>query len=291
MGLLNSITRDVWRCEKYPLLQKLHQNIRVGRYEEEIRRLRRDTDIFLISYPKSGRTWHRFLLGHYLTLVLGLPIAKTQKTAKLTGHNPGGLTRYNHDAANFIDAIPPQHPIVATPELWAGRKVIFLVRDPRDVIVSCWFHAHYRQKTYSGTMQEFIRSPGAGIEKILAAHNKWWKNRNLASDLMITSYERIFKDPGKVLRDTLHFIGNWPIDEKFIAESVQAGSFENMRDVETKGIVQHHSLQQSLDPRALKTREGKIGGFRNHLSGEDLAYVEDCIKRIGDPFAPYYKPE
>ena len=292
MNILNSITRDVWRCEKHPLLQKLHQHIRVRRYHREIWRLRKDTDILIISYPKSGRTWHRFLLGNYITRTLELPITKALKTGKITSGIPGGLTRYNHNAANCIDAIPPQHPIVATPELWAGRKVIFLVRDPRDVIVSCWFHCHFREGSYSGTIQEFIRSPFSGIEKILVAHNRWWANRNLASEFMITSYEKISNDPGKVLRDTLRFMGNWPIDDARISESVRAASFENMRDIESAGSIQHHSLKrESLDPRARKIREGKVGGFRNHLSDQDIAYIERRIERVGDSFASYYKPD
>jgi hypothetical protein len=292
MGLLSSITRDVWRCEQHPLLQKLHQHIRVRRYEQEIQHLRKDTDIFVISYPKAGRTWHRFMLGRYLTEISGFPITKTQKTAKLTGHISGGLTRYNHNAANCIDAIPPQHPIVATPKLWTGRKAIFIVRDPRDVVVSCWFHAHFREVSYSGTMQEFIRSPFSGIEKILVAHNRWWTNRHLASDFMVISYEKMSKDPGAVLRETLQFMGNWPIDDTRIAESARAASFENMRDLETRGTIRHHSLRRwSLDPRARKIREGKVGGFRNHLSEQDIAYIERRIERVGDPFADHYKPE
>jgi hypothetical protein len=287
--ILNSITRDVWRCEKFPFLQKLQQYDRVRRYEREIKNLPKSTDIFIISYPKAGRTWHRFLLGHYITRTLGFPITKAQKTAKLTSHMPGVITRYNHNAANFIDAIPAQHPIVATPKLWAGRKVIFIVRDPRDVIVSCWFHAQYRQRTYSGTIHEFIHSPCAGIEKILVAYNRWWVNRKIASEHMITSYEKMSKNPEEVLRDTLRFMGSWPVEFSRIAESARASSFDNMLKIESEGVIQHHSLNRSsLDPRARKLREGKVGGFRNHLSDRDIDYIEHCIERIGDPFADHY---
>jgi hypothetical protein len=290
MRFLNSITRDVWRCEKHPLLQKLHQYIRVRRYKREIRNLRKNTDIFIVSYPKAGRTWHRFLVGNYITRMLELPITKAQKTAKLTGQMPGGTTRYNHDAANCIDAIPSEHPIVATPELWSGKKVIFIVRDPRDMIVSCWFHCHFREGSYGGTMREFIRSPYCGIEKILVAHNRWWTNRNRASEFMVISYEKMSEDLGTVLHDTLLFMSNGPIDEARISESVAAASFENMRDIESEGLIQHHSLRlPSPDPRARKIREGKIGGFRNHLCDQDIAYIECSIERIGDPFTDYYK--
>jgi hypothetical protein len=292
MNFLNSITQDVWQCEKHSLLQRLHQRIRVRRYHREIQRLRKDTDIFIISYPKSGRTWHRFMFGNYITRTLGIPITGALKTGKLTSRMTGGLTRYNHNAANFIDAIPPQHPIVATPELWSGRKVIFIVRDPRDIVVSCWFHAHFREKSYSGTIREFIRSPYSSIEKILIAHNRWWTNRNLASELMVLSYEKMSKDPGGVLRDTLRFMGNWPIDATRISESVAAASFENMRTFENEDTTRHHTLKRpSPDPRARKIREGKVGGFRNHLSDQEIAYIERRIEQIGDPFAEYYKSE
>jgi Sulfotransferase domain len=290
MRFLNSITRDVWRCEKHPLLQKLHQYVRVRRYKREIRNLRKSTDIFIVSYPKAGRTWHRFLVGNYITRMLGLPITKAQKTAKLTSQMAGGTSRYNHNAANCIDAIPSEHPIVAAPELWSGKKVIFIVRDPRDIIVSCWFHCHFREGSYSGTMPEFIRSPYSGIEKILVAHNRWWTHRNRASEFMVISYEKMTRDLGSVLRDTLRFMGNQPVDDAHISESVEAASFGNMRDIESEGLIQHHSLRlPSSDPRARKVREGKVGGFRNHLSDEDIAYIEGCIERIGDPFADYYK--
>jgi hypothetical protein len=87
-------------------------------------------------------------------------------------------------------------------------------------------------------------------------------------------------------------MGNWPIDETLIAESAQAASFKNIRGIESGGVMQHHSLKQrSLDPRARKMREGKVGGFRDHLSDQDVAYIEGCIERIGDPFAGYYKSD
>jgi hypothetical protein len=77
-----------------------------------------------------------------------------------------------------------------------------------------------------------------------------------------------------------------------ILKSVEAASFENIRTIEDEGTIQPHSLRlSSPDPRARKIREGKVGGFRNHLSDQDIASVEHCIERIGDPFADYNKSE
>jgi hypothetical protein len=78
----------------------------------------------------------------------------------------------------------------------------------------------------SGAIQEFIRSSFCGIEKILAAYNRWWGNRNLASAFMVISYEQMSKDLGLLLRDSLRFMGNWPIDEIPISESVLAASLK-----------------------------------------------------------------
>jgi hypothetical protein len=65
-----------------------------------------------------------------------------------------------------------------------------------------------------------------------------------------------------------------------------------MRTFENEDTTRHHALKRpSLDPRARKIREGKVGGFRNHLGDRDIAYLERRIEQIGDPFAEYYRSE
>jgi Sulfotransferase domain len=50
---------------------------------------------------------------------------------------------------------------------YRGTKVLYLIRDPRDVVVSCFFQATRRKKLFRGTLSEFIRSDNYGIRKIV----------------------------------------------------------------------------------------------------------------------------
>src|SRR5277367_3759797 len=45
----------------------------------------RDADIFIISYPKSGRTWLRLMLGKYLADLSGIEFAELLELYELTG--------------------------------------------------------------------------------------------------------------------------------------------------------------------------------------------------------------
>jgi hypothetical protein len=290
MRLLNRFLQDVWRADRHPRLQRFLQDKRVSEIEAEAARLRAATDVFVLSYPKSGRTWHRFLLGHYLAESMARPLSMAMNVRELTSDCPGARVNYSHNGANFLDAISPRHPAVASPELWAGRKVIFIVREPKDILVSAWHHAHYRQRTYSGTIHEFVCSPTAGIEKILYAFNRWWDNRHRASAYIITSYERMSLSTADALRETLAFIDRWPIDEGLVMRAAAAASFENMRSLETSEAIEHAALRtRSRDERARKTREGRIGGYQDHLSAEDIAFVDEKVRMIGNPFREFLR--
>jgi hypothetical protein len=283
---------DVARCERSRTLQQLHELDRVRRYEIDLRRLPPITDVFVISYPKSGRTWHRFLVGNYLAALWGRPKSEAASVEDLTASQPGTRTRYDHNGANFVDAIAPDHPAVANPALWSGRKVIFLVREPKDVLVSAWHHARWRSNSYRGPIADFVRSRYAGIDKLLVAQNRWWASRERASAHLVLSYERMHADLAGVLRDTLRFVG-WPVDEPGIANAVAASTFAAMRDAEREKSVDHGSLQPTAaapdqaDERARKVRSGKVVGHREHLSADDVAFVDRRVAALGNPFAPW----
>ena len=148
--------------------------------------------------------------------------------------------RYTHNSANFVDGLLPDDPLVATPELWRGKKVIFIVRDPKDTLVSAWFHACNRYGIYRGPLSRFIRERHVGAEKLATAMNRWWHSRGLASNYMVTSYEAISQDAGTVLRRTLEFLSSRvsePLDPSLIKRCVDASRFDRMQQLEGANVV------------------------------------------------------
>ena len=89
-----------------------------------------------VSFPKSGRTWIRYLLGQ---LGVDREIA------------------FHHDRFEFNDGAKPAHDFDLASRLAHYRNVdrlVYLERDPRDVMVSL-----YHQVT--GRFREFFGYPAA----------------------------------------------------------------------------------------------------------------------------------
>ena len=38
------------------------------------------------------------------------------------------------------------------------------------------------------------------------------------------------------------------------------------------------------DPESYKVRKGKVGGYVDYLSQDHIAYIDDCIRELGNPF-------
>ena len=84
------------------------------------------------------------------------------------------------------------------------------------------------------------------------------------------------------------FIG-LDVSDEVVNRAVGYGSFENMRKLETNGELDWIGLPNASDPRGLKTRRGRVGGYREELSKEDLVCVNDMIDQHLSPrFSCYY---
>ncbi|RJF86857.1 hypothetical protein D3874_07370 [Oleomonas cavernae] len=253
---------------------------------------RNAADTFLISFPKSGRTWHRVLLGHYLCQLCGVPEQQAFQLDELSRMAGTAGLVYSHNGANFTDGIAPSRKVVAAPASWQGRRVILLVREPRDTLVSAYHHARHRDKTFDGSLHDFIRDPCTGIDKLMTARCRWYDNRALAAEFHVLSYEEMHADPAGALRSTLQWMGVTEIIDEYILKSVDFCSFEKMKIYEITNYFDNWRLKRaSGDPSGGKVREGKIGSSRRHFSDDDEAFVKERVLAYGgDPFAAYHLP-
>ena len=58
------------------------------------------------------------------------------------------------------------------------------------------------------------------------------------------------------------------------------------RDAEARNLFDNPVLatRPNADPEAFKVRRGKIGGFRDHLSADDVAWIDACEAERGCEF-------
>jgi len=242
-------------------------------------------ETWVISFPKSGRTWHRALVGSYLAKKYHKNMRDSLKVRRLTRKVSLPIIEYSHNGADFHNTALPSDAQVADPRLWEGKKVIFLVRDVKDTVVSCYFHARYRNKIFDGPIGEFVRSPHTGVEKILTAFNRWHENRKKSQTSIVQSYELMHQDAVSCLTQTIEFAGFGEPDQRYVCEAVEFCRAGNMRRLERTGFFRTTRMGYADTPEGYKVRSAKIGDYVNHLSPEDIAYINKMEQRMGNPLA------
>ena len=189
--------------------------------------------------------------------------------------------RFHHDTFEFNNPAKPPPNLDFEERLQRYRsveKIVYLYRDPRDVMVSLYFQVTGRFKDffgYEGTISDFIRDEYFGAMHLRAFQTQWAEMCKRRPVLQI-SYEACHQDLAGVLRSVLaHY--ELRVDDAAVSDACGRASFDQMRALEQGGAFS----QPWLRPRneALKVRRGVVGGFRDYLSDEDLSY-------LGDVFGP-----
>jgi sulfotransferase family protein len=255
------------------------------------RRAERHADVLLISYPKCGRTWLTMLIARALSSHYGVRDVDYLASDVLGGEVEGAPhIRISHD----------DNPHWKTPwrlsrskRRYRHKKVILLVRDPRDVVVSMYFERSRRERAYSGTLQQFLRERKGSLDTILAYYNIWAAERARPRGLCLVRYEDLQADTAGELRRLLRFAGAGEIADAHIEEAVKFASFESMRAMETAGAAGTGRLRPGdpNDAESFKTRRGKVGGHVDYLSPDEIEWVKRKVRQALDAFYGYDEPQ
>lgn len=251
----------------------------------------RDTDVYLISYPKSGRTWVRVMLGKVICEQSGISDKEVLNTYTLTKNAGGPVVQFNHDGTD-AEYARPYHTLQVSRSVYQGKKIILLTRDPRDLLVSNYYQATKRDHAYQGDLSSFVRSPRHGIKKIIRFYQNWQQVSLADTDLMHLRYEDIHQDPARALQNILDFIGLEIDDDQTIKTAVSFASFEHMKKMEKNKYFDKKSMRpgDEGDEDSYKVRKGKVGGYDEELSQEDLDYIYRILEEAGSPFYPEILP-
>ena len=192
----------------------------------------RNTDVYLLSYPKCGRTWLRLMMGKAIASHFSLPGSEEILFLK--------RNQRLHPDVPRIKVIHDDRPMFKAPEelekskaRYRSKKVIFLVRDPRDVIVSHYFERNKRRAVFEdnpyeprdtifeGSLLQFINNRIGGFDTLIQYYNVWERNRHIPKGFLLVRYEDLRDDPHAGLRKVLDFIGLAEISADTIAEAVE----------------------------------------------------------------------
>lgn len=240
--------------------------------------------VFLLSYPKAGRTWLRALVGKALVDAYGLPESQLLDTPGLTHAAGLPVTVFDHDQSALMTGLRWQD-MATDRSAYRGRRVLLLGRDVRDNLVSAYFQATRRVNVYDGPISDFIRHERYGVDKILAFYRIWSMNRHVPEAFVFARYEDMHRDTAGALAAVLGFIGA-RVPAAAIAAAVEFCRFENMRKAEIEDRYAHEALRpgRTDDPESLKVRKGKVGNYAEYLSADDVAYIDGAVAARGCEF-------
>lgn len=259
----------------------------------ELARARR-ARLVIVGHPKAGNTWLRTLLSRLYQVRFGMASNFTVKTDELALRHPlaprllatNGWYSYEAVIGRALSDHRPDPELVRKP-------VVFLARHPCDVAVS-WYHQFTRrQSAYKRElinawlsepidhrrieMWDFVRSSPIGVSMQIDFLNTWEKRVASLPRGIVVRYEDLRADPVPELRRILSLMGE-DFSDKELAAACEWGSFENLSRLELEGHFRSGGIQKKVtDPSTRKVRRGRVHGYREDFSPEQVAELDALV--------------
>tara|TARA_B100001540_G_scaffold211565_1_gene186491 strand:- start:4036 stop:4998 length:963 start_codon:yes stop_codon:yes gene_type:complete len=266
------------------------------RGREEFHKLQR-SDWVLMSWGKSGRTWLRVMLSRAYTLKAGLPASELLDFDNLRKADPSlPAVFFTHN--NYLRDYTGNWQSKAH---FKGRKIVLLVRDPRDVAVSQFFQWQFRMRPNKKFINDypphgadidtwdFVLDRDAGVPRIVDYFNGWAAAMAELEDVLVVRYEDMRADPAAVLARILAFTGS-DVSAQQVEEAVEFAAYENMKKMEQesffKGSGARVKAADKDNPQSYKVRKAKVGGYRDYFTDEQCAELDDLVAQL-DPLFGY----
>jgi Sulfotransferase domain len=229
-------------------------------------------DTLIVSYPRSGNTWVRFLIANLLHPDADISFANIEQLIPDTASQSNRALKRT-----------PRPRIIKTHEYFDHRykKVIYIVRDPRDVAVSYYhFQRKYRQIDDSCSIEGFVENFVHG-RFISAGWGSWGENvaswlytRGESRIFLLCRYEDITEDPVQQLSRIAFFLGVEP-SAQILQQAVERSSADRMRKMEN---MQSDVWVATKDRRKdiPFVRVAKSGGWRYSLPERSVLQIEEA---------------
>lgn len=288
--------KDVWHRAGQALLG--HHWVDFVRWLRGRRDLRRlaEADVVVVSFPKSGRTWLAVMLSHLFQTKYRLPDRLIIERDNLHRLNPA-IPVFFFTHGRFVQDV---RPIAGETSPYNDKAVIFLARHPADIAVSYYFQARNRidpmmrevkrlpRRLDDVTLFDFAVNEAWGLPAIIRFLNSWAEGLRQHPRHVIVRYEDLHAEPLVQLRRIAELLGETFTDEAFEA-AVAFASFSRLQEKERDNYFASRRLQprDAANPQSFKVRRGKVGGYRDDFTDEQIAVIDRQVASLLDPAFGY----
>jgi hypothetical protein len=238
------------------------------------------SDTFLVSYPKSGNTWIRFLIAN---------LVYADRNPDFTNINqlvPG----YESHSKRSLNRLPRPRTLKSH-QYFDPRypKVLYIVRDPRDVVLA-EYHFGFKQRLHKEGypldhyVSRFLAGDtghhyGSWFDHVAS----WYYTRRNDPAFLLVRYESLHAQPAIEMERIARFLGA-PTDPDKISFALQQSTASRMRELE-KTQWKVFSSTKTTRGDLPYIRVAKAGGWRTNLPENCVAGIEaawgDLMEEMG----------
>jgi hypothetical protein len=275
--------------------------LKMTAYKAIMRYWTRKIQVYVVGFPKTGNTWYSFMLRRLLMKTYNLSDTELPKVLlhclwswQCWRALPTGIPviHTTHNLPGFWDGADDSIPQYLPP--FKNKKVILLIRDPKDTLVSLYYHNVYRRvpPVFQGKPPDMVHDNRYGLDAFVSYYQQWYHYKSRLADLLLVRYEDHRANPAQIVRDTAAFLGVTGLTEALLEDIVHFSSFENMKQMQQSGKSNLYPGGSHSSQKGVKTRKGKVGGYKHVLDAETVRYIDQVVtQQLPDFFGyPYSIP-
>jgi len=217
-----------------------------------------DHMVFVTGFARGGTSWLRDCIGSHPDVAV-LPrecvvFRDMQDPEQIRQYFVEETKELPADAPLIVNKAPANAPHIGfAARAFPESKFIFIIRDPRDVLVS---HQRGTQKWMGGA-----NSTVDGCMKKIETYFKGWLEAKDLPNVCLVRYEDLHQNFFEAMRRIFAFIG---------VETTN----ETLRQIFEKNNFQAQTKRSNVEDRAAAKRKGVIGEWATHLTDKEQAWYK-----------------
>ncbi|KAH7569951.1 hypothetical protein ACOSP7_017844 [Xanthoceras sorbifolium] len=250
-----------------------------------------DSDILLVTNPKSGTTWLKALT---FALVNRLDYVDHPENHPLLKNNPHELVPFL-EVKLYIENQVPDLTTLTSPRIFSSHlpyvslpksvsdsacKLVYLCRNPKDTFVSLWHFTNNLRLKEKGAnsleeaFEKFCR--GVSLSGPYWDHvlDYWKASLERPERVLFLKFEELKQEPALHLRRLAEFLGCpfSPEEEAsgLVDSILKLCSFDNLSNLE----VNKTGILSSGEEYKAFFRRGEVGDWKNHLTSEMIQRMD-----------------
>tara|TARA_Y100001935_G_C17283060_1_gene498683 strand:- start:5 stop:865 length:861 start_codon:yes stop_codon:yes gene_type:complete len=271
--------------------------------------------IWLASYPKSGNTWVRSFLSSLIYTKNGEANFESLKNImqypqrRFFNNLKGNVDNIYTLSSNWVPSqvklnSDKKNKILKTHNIMCSinknaftdnentKGVIYIVRDPRNVVTS--IQNHFYKKDANDALSFILdenKIIGRNLEnldkniskdnEIITLISSWGQHynswKNFKKNFLLLKYENLIKDPYKEfskLREYLYNILNLSFSDNKFRQSVESNTFKNLKSLEIQRGFEEGVSRKNLEKKIDFFNLGEENDFNKILDKKVIEKIE-----------------